>query len=122
MFKAFEKLKLQTKLIFGFSLVVLFSIISAATSFWAFDQLGDTTKKMYEKDLLGISYLRQINRDTNIIGRVINRYVLAVNAGDSENAQKALDTVAKTKKTRWSCTIKQQQRLSAPLLKKKWMR
>ena len=119
MFKAFEKLKLQTKLIFGFSLVVLFSIIIAATSFWAFDQLGDTTKKMYEKDLLGISYLRQVNRDTNIIGRVINRYVLAMNAGDSENAQKALDTVAKTKKNQMELYDKAAATIIRPALKEK---
>lgn len=119
MFKAFEKLKLQTKLIIGFSLVVLFSIIIACASFWAFDQLGDTTKKMYDKDLLGVSYLRQLNRDTNIIGRVTNRYVLAVNAGDSEGAQKALETIEKTKKTQMELYDKAAATIIRPALKEK---
>ena len=94
MIKAFEKLKLQTKLIIGFSLVFLFSIIIAATSFWAFDQLIGNTKEMYDKDLLGISYLRQVNSRGETIGSVTNRYVLAVNAGDSEAANKALIIIA----------------------------
>jgi len=119
LFKNFEKLKLKTKLIIGFSLVVLFSIIIAATSFWAFDELIGNTKKMYEKDLLGISYLRQLNRDVNIIGRVTNRYVLAVNAGDSENAQKALETIAKTKKTQMELYEKAKATIFRPALKEK---
>jgi len=119
LFTNFEKLKLKTKLIIGFSLVVLFSIIIAATSFWAFDELIGNTKKMYEKDLLGISYLRQLNRDVNIIGRVTNRYVLAVNAGDSENAQKALETIAKTKKTQMELYEKAKDTIFRPALREK---
>ena len=119
LFTNFEKLKLKTKLIIGFSLVVLFSIIIATTSFWAFDELIGNTKKMYEKDLLGISYLRQLNRDVNIIGRVTNRYVLAVNAGDSENAQKALETIAKTKKTQMELYEKAKDTIIRPALREK---
>jgi methyl-accepting chemotaxis protein len=119
LFTNFEKLKLKTKLIIGFSLVVLFSIIIAATSFWAFDELIGNTKKMYEKDLLGISYLRQLNRDVNIIGRVTNRYVLAVNAGDLENAQKALETIAKTKKTQMELYEKAKDTIFRPALREK---
>jgi methyl-accepting chemotaxis protein len=119
LFTNFEKLKLKTKLIIGFSLVVLFSIIIATTSFWAFDELIGNTKKMYEKDLLGISYLRQLNRDVNIIGRVTNRYVLAVNAGDSENAQKALETIAKTKKTQMEIYEKAKDTIIRPALREK---
>jgi len=119
LFKNFEKLKLKTKLIIGFSMVVLFSIIISAASFWAFDELIGNTKKMYEKDLLGISYLRQLNRDVNIIGRVTNRYVLAVNAGDNENAQKALETITKTKKTQMELYDKAASTIIRPALKEK---
>ena len=119
LFKTFEKLKLKTKLIIGFSLVVLFSIIISGASFWAFDELIGNTKKMYEKDLLGISYLRQLNRDVNIIGRVTNRYVLSINAGDSENAQKALETIAKTKKTQMELYEKARETIIRPALKEK---
>jgi len=119
LFKNFEKLKLKTKLIIGFSMVVLFSIIISAASFWAFDELIGNTKKMYEKDLLGISYLRQLNRDVNIIGRVTNRYVLAVNAGDNENAQKALETITKTKKTQMELYDKAASTIIRPAIKEK---
>ena len=119
LFKSFEKLKLKTKLIIGFSLVVLFSIIIAGASFWAFDQLIGNTKKMYEKDLLGISYLRQLNRDNNILGRTVNRYVLAVNAGDTENAKKALDAISVTKKGQMEVYDKAKETIIRPALKEK---
>lgn len=119
LFKNFEKLKLKTKLIIGFSLVVLFSITIAGTSFWAFDQLIGNTQKMYEKDLLGISYLRQLNRDVNIIGRTVNRYALAVNAGDNEGAQKALAIIAATKKSQMEIYEKAKGTIVRPALKEK---
>jgi methyl-accepting chemotaxis protein len=119
LFKNFEKLKLKTKLIIGFSLVVLFSITIAGTSFWAFDQLIGNTQKMYEKDLLGISYLRQLNRDVNIIGRTVNRYALAVNAGDNEGAQKALAIIAATKKSQMEIYEKAKGTIFRPALKEK---
>lgn len=119
LFKSFEKLKLKTKLIIGFSLVVLFSITIAATSFWAFDQLIGNTQKIYEKDLLGISYLRQLNRDVNIIGRSVNRYALAVNAGDNEGAQKALAIIAATKKSQMEVYEKAKGTIFRPALKEK---
>ena len=117
--KGFEKLQLKTKLILGFSLVVLFTLIIAATAFWSFDRLISNTENMYNKDLLGVSYLRQINRDTNIIGRVTNRYVLAVNAGNAEDAQKALDTIAKTKKSQMELYDKAKETIFRPALKAK---
>ena len=117
--KGFEKLQLKTKLIIGFSLVVLFTLIIAATAFWSFDRLIGNTEKMYDKDLLGISYLRQLNRDNNIIGRVTNRYVLAINAGNAEDAQKALDTIAKTKKSQMELYEKAKETIVRPAVKVK---
>lgn len=117
--KGFEKLKLKTKLIIGFSFVVLFTLIIAATAFWSFDRLISNTENMYNRDLLGVSHLRQLNRDNNIIGRVTNRYVLAVNAGNSEDAQKALDTIAKTKKSQMELLEKAKETIFRPALKVK---
>ena len=118
-FKGFEKLKLKTKLITGFSFVVLFTLIIAATSFWSFDRLITNTENMYNKDLLGVSYLRQLNRDNNIIGRVTNRYVLSINAGDAEGAKNALDTITKTKKSQMELYEKAKGTIFRPELKAK---
>ena len=97
MLKNFEKLALRTKLIIGFTIVLILMVVISATSFWSISNLVNTTQKIYEKDLIGISVLRQINRDVNGIGRAANRYALAMNAGDIEGAKKAQESIEKTK-------------------------
>jgi hypothetical protein len=74
MLKNFEKLALRSKLIIGFTIVLILMVVISATSFWSITNLINTTQKIYEKDLIGISVLRQINRDVNGIGRATNRY------------------------------------------------
>jgi len=59
--------------------------------------LQANTQKMYDKDLIGISLLRSLNRDINVIGRTVNRATLASNFGDDAAFQKAKETVTKTK-------------------------
>ena len=97
MLKNFEKLNIRTKLIIGFTIVLMLSVVISATSFLAISNLVDNTQKMYEKDLIGISQLRQVNRDVNVIGRATNRYALAMNAGDIEGAKKTQEYIEKTK-------------------------
>ena len=97
MLKNFEKLALRTKLIIGFTIVLILMVVISATSFWSISNLVNTTQKIYEKDLIGISVIRQINRDVNGIGRAANRYALAMNAGDLEGAKKAQEGIEKTK-------------------------
>ena len=97
MLKNFEKLALRTKLIIGFTIVLILMASISAISFWAISNLITTTQQIYEKDLIGISVLRQINRDVNGIGRATNRYALAMNAGDTESAKKSRDIIEKTK-------------------------
>lgn len=97
MLKNFEKLALRTKLIIGFTIVLILMVVISATAFWSISNLVHTSQKIYEKDLIGISVLRQINRDVNGIGRATNRYALAMNAGDIEGAKKSQEYIEKTK-------------------------
>ena len=115
----FEKFKLKTKLVIGFSIVVFFSIAIAGAAFWSFDRLISNTRAIYEKDLIGVSYLRQLNRDLNIIGRVTNRYVLAINAGDAEGAKKSLATISETKKSQMEMYEKTKATIIRPALQEK---
>lgn len=97
MLKNFEKLALRTKLIIGFTIVLILMVVISATAFWSISNLVHTSQNIYEKDLIGISVLRQINRDVNGIGRATNRYALAMNAGDIEGAKKSQEYIEKTK-------------------------
>jgi methyl-accepting chemotaxis protein len=94
---SFAKLNLRTKLVIGFSTVITFAVVISATAIYGLNLLNDNAQKMYDKDLIGISLLRALNRDVNVIGRTVNRLVLATNAGDEAAEQKAKEAIAKVK-------------------------
>ena len=94
---SFAKLNLRTKLVIGFTSVVTFAVVISATAFYGLNMLQENTQKMYDKDLLGISYLRSMNRDVNVIGRTVNRMALASNFGDEEGVQKGKEAIGKVK-------------------------
>jgi methyl-accepting chemotaxis protein len=94
---SFAKLNLRTKLVIGFSTVITFAVVISATAFYGLNLLNDNAQKMYDKDLIGISLMRAMNRDVNVIGRTVNRLVLATNAGDDAAEQKAKEAIAKVK-------------------------
>ncbi len=99
MLKTFEKLALRTKLIVAFTgvLICLAGVILFAIS--GFNELNTTTEEMYQKHLMGISYLSQINRDNHAIASAANRYALAMNADDQAGAKKALEALEAAKKS-----------------------
>ena len=94
---SFTKLNLRTKLIIGFSIVITFAIVISGTSIYAMSTLNNNAKTMYEKDLIGVSLLRALNRDVNVIGRTVNRIVLAENFGDDAAVSKGKEAIAKVK-------------------------
>lgn len=94
---SFYQLKLRSKLLIGFSLVFLLAAIIAGLSISNIRMLEDNTKTIYEKDLIGVSVLRTFNRDLNIVGRSLNRYVLAVGANDADGKKGALEGIEKAK-------------------------
>jgi methyl-accepting chemotaxis protein len=94
---SFAKLNLRTKLVIGFSAVITFTLVISATAFYGLNVLNNNAQKMYDKDLLGVSYLRQMNRATNELGRTVNRMVLAENFNDDEGNRKAKESITKLK-------------------------
>ena len=94
---SFAKLNLRTKLVIGFTSVVAFAVVISATAFYGLNMLQENTQKMYDKDLIGISLLRSLNRDINVIGRAVNRMALASNCGDEAGVQKGKESIVKVK-------------------------
>jgi len=94
---SFSRLTLKTKLVWGFSIVSLFAVIMAVVAFYSINVLNVTSRSMYDNDLLGISLMRAVNRDNNIIGRTANRLALAAGAKDKEAINKNLEMIASTK-------------------------
>ena len=99
LFNAFAKLKVKTKLVLGFSFVFLLAAGIGGTAYQGLGMLSDGARTMYEKDLIGISLVRQFNRDINLIARNVNRLVLATNAGDDEGVDRSLVVIAEAKRS-----------------------
>ncbi len=98
LFSAFAKLMLKTKLILGFGFVLILGAVITWTAHRGLDEQSTTTRTMYDKDLLGISYLRAINRDNNLLARTVNRMVLGAKFNDPEGAEKAKASIPDIKK------------------------
>ena len=98
LFSAFAKLMLKTKLILGFGFVLILGAVITWTAHRGLDEQSTTTRTMYDKDLLGISYLRAMNRDNNLLARTVNRMVLGAKFNDPEGAEKAKASIPDIKK------------------------
>ena len=98
LFTTFAKLTVKTKLVLGFTFVFLLAAGIGGTAYQGMGTMGENARKMYDKDLIGISLIRQFNRDINLILRNVNRLVLAENAGDAEGVDRSLVVIAEAKK------------------------
>lgn len=94
---SFARLNLRTKLVIGFSAVIAFTFVISGTALYGLNLLNGNAQKMYNKDLMGISYLRSMNRATNEMGRIFNRLVLAENFDDDEGVKSSREQIAKLK-------------------------
>jgi len=98
MLSGFEKLALGTKLTIAFVLMIVLISVMSGLTLMRVKSLIDSTEQIYSKDLIGISLLRQVNRDINVIGRTLNRALLANEHNDSgvvELAAKSIETTEK---------------------------
>ena len=95
----FSKFHLKTKLIIGFMMVLFMSVAVTFLSLKGYEELSASQKNMYDKDLMGISYLRQMNRDSEGIGRSLNRYILAVQVNDDIGSKSALEAIKNSEKS-----------------------
>ena len=99
MSNAFARLKLASKLLLGFGFVVALTTLITVMAYQGLSEMAATTNNLYYKDLLGVSTLRQMNRDINIIGRNVNEVVLSINAGDTANVQDSIEQLQAAKKS-----------------------
>jgi methyl-accepting chemotaxis protein len=95
----FSKFHLKTKLIIGFMMVLFMSVAVTFLSLKGYEELSASQKNMYDKDLMGISHLRQMNRDSEGIGRSLNRYILAVQVNDDIGSKSALEAIKNSEKS-----------------------
>ncbi len=92
----FANMKIGMKLIGGFILVAAFSIIVGAVGITNAGKINDAADRMYDMELMGLSYIKEANINLIYIGRARANALLATT--DAERA-KQTDTAAKAMST-----------------------
>jgi len=72
-------MKVGTRLIAGFLFIVLLGSVVAAIGVVNLDRMNERAKRMYQEELLGVSYAKEANIDLVYIGRALRSALLASN-------------------------------------------
>ncbi|WP_307729088.1 methyl-accepting chemotaxis protein [Massilia sp. IC2-476] len=73
----FNRMKVGTRLIAGFLVLTLLGAIVAAIGIFNMSKMNERTKALYEKELLGISYVKEANINLIYVGRTLRNVMLA---------------------------------------------
>ena len=114
-----ERLTIKTKLLALFCFMMLCLVGVLLYALHVFDALSISTKQLFEKDLLGVSYLRQVSNQTSVIGQEAELYVLAMNAGELQSAKKAAEAIDASKKMQLDLYEKSIPTIIRPKIKEK---
>ncbi|MBF0540244.1 MAG: MCP four helix bundle domain-containing protein [Nitrospirae bacterium] len=84
------RLKLTIKLIMGFGFVLMTALMIGLQNQRDFTVLKDETQALYEKELLGISHIKEANNNLMIMGRSLRQMMLSPNFKEREYARRSL--------------------------------
>jgi methyl-accepting chemotaxis protein len=73
----FKQMKVGTRLIAGFLALALLGAVVAGIGIFNMSRISDSNDKLYQKELLGISYVKEANIDLIYIGRAARNILLA---------------------------------------------
>jgi len=90
----FQRMKVSTRLTLGFLVVVALGALVAGTAIYNMTQMNERAKRMYLKELVGITHIKEANLDLIYIGRALRGAMLA--ATEDQRA-KSLASVDKYK-------------------------
>jgi methyl-accepting chemotaxis protein len=73
----FKQMKVATRLTLGFLAVVVLGAIVAGIAVYNMTQMNERAKRMYQKELLGISYVKEADLNQVFLGRALRGALLA---------------------------------------------
>ena len=88
----FSNIKIGTRLIAGFILVAAISIVVGMVGISNASKINDLSDNMYERDLLGLSHIKEANLNLIYIGRARSNFLLATT---QEERQEHLASIKK---------------------------
>ena len=80
----FQTMKVGTRLILGFLAVALLGAVVAGIGIYNMGQMNERAKRLYQKELMGISYTKEANIDLIYIGRALRSAMLASTEADRD--------------------------------------
>jgi len=95
---ALERRTLKAKLLLGFSILMLLAIAIGVDAFIGQRRLGNEIRQMYEKELLGISAIKDARFEYAQIGRIIRMAILARDPAERDRTLKELADVESSMK------------------------
>jgi len=82
----FKQMKVGTRLIAGFLTLAILGAVVAAIGIYNMSQMNARTDRLYTRELLGISYVKEANINLVYIGRAVRSVLLASNEKDRDAA------------------------------------
>ncbi|MGZ5202272.1 MAG: methyl-accepting chemotaxis protein [Telluria sp.] len=87
----FNQMKVGTRLIAGFLVLAVLGAIVAGIGIFNMGRINDKASDLYQKELLGISYVKEANIDLIYIGRALRNVMLASSDKDRQAAVAKID-------------------------------
>ena len=88
----FENMKIGTKLILGFTFVASIAAFIGFMGVRNMGRIADLAQQSYERETMGISYLKEANIDLLYISRAEKNVLLATNAEERKQAKDEIET------------------------------
>ncbi len=86
-----EKRSLVNKLLVGFGTLLLIILLSGVNSIFTIREMSRQADELYQKELLGISHIKETNINLILIGRTLRQFVLAPTPAERIEAKTQLD-------------------------------
>jgi methyl-accepting chemotaxis protein len=91
----FNRMKVGTRLIAGFLLLTLLGAIVASVGIFNMSRINDSNDTLYQRELLGISYVKEANINLIYVGRALRNVLLASSDKDRDAARANVETARK---------------------------
>jgi two-component system sensor histidine kinase/response regulator len=92
--EALERLTLNTKLLAGFALCLLITLLVGINSMNSQARLSEKSQDIYDLELLGVSHLKEANLELMHMGRSLRQMMLAQNEDERARVKSELDAAS----------------------------
>ena len=103
----FSNFKIGVRLVAGFLLVASISAVVGGIALWNTSQINDLAGNMYERELMGLSYVKEANVQLVSIGRARSNFLLATTKDEREKHAEGI--------RKYSAVVKDQLAKARPL-------